>query len=82
MTNRTAQDLGHWREVTEPCKVQREYPDSPIQPSLQDLMHRIDEDRIGAYHDQRKSPLPVALYFDEPIERQQHQKNPARAVQG
>src|SRR5438132_1403342 len=43
--------LSHGGEVTEPCKAQREYSDGPIQPSLQNLMHAIEEDRIGAQHD-------------------------------
>src|SRR5579864_9728308 len=61
--------LGNRREVPEPCKVQCEYPDSPIEPPLQDHVHRIDENGIRADHNQRKGPLPVALHFNQPIER-------------
>src|SRR5208283_3269751 len=74
--------LGHRREVTEPFEMQREHADSAIQPAAQNIPQRIDEDRIRSHHDQREGPLAVALHLNEPIEGQEHQKDPAGAVEG
>ena len=74
--------LGDRTEVAEEGIVGSEDTHGPAEPAAKDLVQRVNENRIGTDDEKGEGPFAPALDFDDPVESQEHQQDPAATVEG
>ena len=80
MTSSTAQDCATGAKSPSHVEAEGEDADRAIQPGAQDMVHRVDEDRIRAHHHEAERSIGDSLSLRPPNRSQEHQQDPAGAV--